>query len=148
MNLKLLTTINIEVLDTNHIYVFQNWDFYEETQISPFSNSFLRFMECLPHSSKKHFFETDESAKIGAYNALLENGCSTADTILRGLNFDLGSSESKSLKNESYSNNNWVSPLIRNLSELKEQIALEEIDKAIILLEQHSMRPFEIVKNS
>lgn len=150
--LNLLSTINLAELKSKTNYVFFNWDFFEEVQISPFSNSFLRYIETLPFKSRRNSFEVIEEAKINAVNALLENACSTVDTTVRGLYFDLGNFNSKILTTDSYLNKPKVVPKVRNLREIGEINEFinntefqRELDSSLKELEKNTMKPFEII---
>jgi hypothetical protein len=153
LKLNLLSTINLDGLANKNNYVFFNWDFFEEVQISPFSNSFLRYIERLPFSSRQNSYETIEKAKINAVNVLLENASSTVDTTLKGLDFDIRNFKSKILKgNYSYLSKPKIVPRIRSLRELGDvnevinntefQIDLEA---SLRELERNTMKPFEII---
>lgn len=150
--LHLLSTINLAELKSNTHYVFFNWDFFEEVQISPFSNSFLRYIAKLPSQSRRNSYEVIEEAKINAVNALLENACSTVDTTLRGLYFDLGKFDSKILTTDSFLNKPKVVPKVRDLSEIGEINEIvkntefqSELDSSLKELKKNTMMPFEII---
>ncbi|MFC3811139.1 hypothetical protein [Lacihabitans lacunae] len=148
LKLELIRVIEPEKIHSDNFSVFYNWDFFEETQISPFSNSFLRFIEAIPYDSRKTNYDSKEKAKIGAFNALLENASSTADTTLKGLSFHLRNSGLKTLSKDSSLNKPKVIPAIRSLNELESGVIMDEINASISEMEQQTMEPFEIIKNS
>ncbi|ELR73833.1 hypothetical protein C900_01443 [Fulvivirga imtechensis AK7] len=147
-NLKFdfINEIKPNVLDKNGYYVFYNWDFFEETQISPYSNSFLRYIDFLPYNSRTNKYNSKEHAKIGAFNALLENACSTADTRLKGLKFKLRNPKLNTLTMDDHLQ--IATPSIRSLNELESGIIEREIDDSLKEIERQGMKPFEIIKNS
>ena len=147
-NLKfdLINEIEPNTLDMNGYHVFYNWDFFEETQTSPYSNSFLRYIDFLPYNSRTNKYNSKEQAKIGAFNALLENACSTVNTRLKGLKFKLNNSKLNTLTTDN--NLEIATPSIRSLNELESGIIEREVDDSIKEIEKQTMKPFEIIKNS
>jgi hypothetical protein len=152
LNLNLLSTINPAELGGGAHYVFYNWDFFEEVQVSPFSNSFLRYIETLPFHSRRNSYDKMEEAKIAVVNALLESACSTVDTTLRGLYFDSANFSSEIFTRDWYLNRPKVVPKVRNLRELGELEALmnskkfqDDLESCLKEFERNSMKLVEII---
>lgn len=145
---KIILPIELNKLKKDTYYVFYNWNFYEEIQISPNSNSFLRFITTLPYDSRKNNYLTEAEAKTSAFNALLENACSTVDTTLRGLFFDLMDLESMIFSNDSYGASPKIVPSIRSLDELDVTLREDEMNKSLKFLEKQTMNPFKIIKTA
>lgn len=152
LNLQLISTINLSALDTNKYYVFYNWDFFEEIQTLPFSNSFIGNIDALPIGSKSSY-ESKEKALIRAFNVLLENACSTVDTSLKGFYFDLGRNRTRFLRKESHAGKSRVIPAIRNTREIENEEKLindekfqNELNALFDLIKSKTMSPFEIIK--
>lgn len=147
-NLKfdLIKIENVEEINRSGCYVYYNWDFFEEMQISEYSNSFLRFMETLPYQARKIVFDSKEEAIKAAFSALLENSCSTPDTRLRGLYFDIKSQGSPIWHSETYGPETWVRASIRYLNELDENMNnIETLEKSLELISKYTMNPFELI---
>ncbi|MBD3635705.1 MAG: hypothetical protein HUJ25_00050 [Crocinitomicaceae bacterium] len=144
LKLNLIESINTGILEPNGYYVFYNWDFFMEEQVSPNSNSLLRHIATIPHASKRHLYESKDNALENSFNVLLENACSTVDTILKGFHFNLENFDSKVLSKQNYSDNFWIVPAIRSLNEIKASERNREIEKCMKLLKAKSSEPFVI----
>ncbi|APU10490.1 hypothetical protein [Cellulophaga lytica] len=145
---QIISQIEHNKLNIGTYTVFYNWDFFEEIQISNNSNSFLRFITSLPHNSRKKEYTSRQEANMSAFNSLLENACSTVDTTLKGLYFDLGTSNSSILSKDFFGNNPKVVMSIRNLNELETNLIENEVNNSLEILKKKTMEPFEIIKTT
>jgi hypothetical protein len=151
--LNLICIINKDELEDKLYYIFYNWDFFEEVHISPFSNSFLNYLDYLPFGSRHNSYEIEVMAKISAINALLENACSTVDTTLKGLSFDMGDFKSELFAKGKYIGK--VVPKIRHLREIGNESEImnnpdfhQDLDNCLKIMEENTMKPFEIKTNA
>jgi len=149
LKLNLISIINDYELQNKAYYIFYNWDFFEEVQLSPFSNSFLRYLDYLLFNSRRNSYETEDMAKISAINALLENACSTPDTTLKGLYFNIGDLESDLFAMDTYIGK--VVPKVRHLREFGNENEIinnskfqQDWDNCLKKMENNTMKPFEI----
>lgn len=146
LKIDLIKVVKTEDINQSGCYVYYNWDFFEEMQISEYSNSLLRFMETLPYQARKIVFESKEDAIKSAFSALLENSCSNPDTRLRGLYFDIKSMGAPIWHSETYGSETWVRASIRYLNELGEnKNNLETLEESLELISKFTISPFEVI---
>ena len=145
LKIHLTQGIDESNLKESKYYVINNWEFYSELQIGEDSNSLLRYIDRIPFGTKNSY-DNKQEAQLRGINILLENASSTADTQLKGLNFQIYS-KSNLFVQESYNDNFWLTPKKRNINIQTENLEAKQdlLNEYKTLFLNRDIKPFEII---